>query len=662
MAAKLVAEDGLLKGLVLPLEEGNQWLIGRDPEECQLLIEDPAASRKQLVCRSTPQGIEIENLSDSNPVEVNAEKLTEPRLLHEGDLVKIGSGNFRFYMNNFPHGETMEGTEQESKTEGEEREPVATQPMADAEAALPEVSQQASPEASQESPVETAPADSLTHDLAQDLEQDLDEDKEKEDSIFEGSEAVQHSELAAIDFSVEEGGRWFIKVISGPNTGAEFAMQAGAQYIFGTDPATCDIVFHDASVSRQHARISISKEEIVTIDDLKSRNGTIVDEEKITGPKMLPSNTVVTLGTTAFVVLDREGKHDTIISPLLPSIVKVLQRDEARKAEELAAKGEPEPAPLVAAPVEEIKPPSPEKTHFHYTALILIAMVTGILVIAGIGAHTLFSTNEIEAPQVNFNDKIKEALVAFPAVKSSFNPSTGQLLLVGHVLTQVEMTQLLYNLQELNFIKNINNNVVVDEYVWQEINQVIAKNPDWRGITIHSPAAGRFVLTGYLKTRKQADQLSDYLSQNFAYLDLLEKRVVVEEDLLTQVNVDLQDEGIRGVTVQMNNGEISLSGTVGTDKAQALDKVIAKVKEIPGVRAVNNYVAQQTPELAVIDLTSQYTVTGYSNQGDVSQSVIINGKILSRGDTLDGMTITSIKPNAVFLEKDNIKYRIDYNK
>jgi pSer/pThr/pTyr-binding forkhead associated (FHA) protein len=97
MAAKLVAEEGVLKGLVLTLEDGDQWVIGRDPDACQLLVEDPSASRKHLICRATPNGIVVENLSETNPVEVNEKKVKEPRLLHNGDTVKIGDGIFRFY-------------------------------------------------------------------------------------------------------------------------------------------------------------------------------------------------------------------------------------------------------------------------------------------------------------------------------------------------------------------------------------------------------------------------------------------------------------------------------------------------------------------------------------------------------------------------------------
>ncbi len=50
-------------------------------------------------------------------------------------------------------------------------------------------------------------------------------------------------------------------------------MQAGNNYVIGTDPQTCDIVFHDTSVSRQHARISVTPEDTLFIEvtDCKSR-------------------------------------------------------------------------------------------------------------------------------------------------------------------------------------------------------------------------------------------------------------------------------------------------------------------------------------------------------------------------------------------------------
>src|SRR6202035_1643007 len=99
---------------------------------------------------------------------------------------------------------------------------------------------------------------------------------DRHDTLFDEEEG-EKPELAHVDFDLlDTTGRWFLKVLSGPNTGAEFSMQSGSSYLVGTDTASCDIVFQDLSVSRQHARISIDGQEQVLIEDLNSRNGTSV--------------------------------------------------------------------------------------------------------------------------------------------------------------------------------------------------------------------------------------------------------------------------------------------------------------------------------------------------------------------------------------------------
>ncbi len=57
MVAKLVIEEGDFKGLSLSLEGRESWIIGRDPDECQLVIEDPLVSRKHLLIQYTSEGI-----------------------------------------------------------------------------------------------------------------------------------------------------------------------------------------------------------------------------------------------------------------------------------------------------------------------------------------------------------------------------------------------------------------------------------------------------------------------------------------------------------------------------------------------------------------------------------------------------------------------------
>lgn len=666
MAAKLVAEEGTLKGLVLSLEDGDQWIIGRDPDACQLLVEDPSTSRKHLVCRTTPKGILVENLSQTNPTEVNDEEVKEPRLLHNGDAVKIGDGVFRFYADAAAQlfkeapSDVAHVTGQEALTEKNGQEPHITSLEEHNEPKMEVLAEnktdktdnpQSPPEAPANAPPQPEPA--------KDLATPSDDAEERHDTIFEEEPSDKHP-LAEINFGLLDTGRWLLKVIGGPNNGAEFAMQAANSYVIGTDPNACDIVFHDTSVSRQHARITVGQDDTLTIEDLKSRNGTVVDGEPLTGKRTLGPNILVSIGTTSFIVFDREGEMQTIISPLMPSIVKVLQRDEP-KPDEAAAAALQQPT----TPTPPLEPAKPTEAHHHTTlgAFILIGILTGLFIVVGIGTSTLFKSEPVSITKtIDTNQALDSALAGFPSVKYTFNKNTGQLLLVGHVLSATDRNQLLYSLQGLSFIHNLDDSgLVIDEYVWREINQVVEKNPDWKGISVVSTEPGHFVVSGYLHTHAQADRLAEYLSANFPYPDLLEKRVVVDEDIVASVNSLLQVHGIRNVKVKLDNGELTISGFIPLGKEDELTSLLADIRAIRGIRTVNNQTTLSTVAESVVNITDKYEVSGISKQGG-KLSVVINGRILMQGDILDGMAITAITPNSVQLEKDSTKYRIDFNR
>lgn len=601
MVAKLVAEEGDLKGLVLSFEEGDSWVIGRDPDQCQLIVEDALASRRHLIAKKTPAGISVENLSSTNPTQINEEKIDKPRLLQNGDMIKIGNESFRYYADASAH-----IVEDEANPNGKENEI-----------------------------------------------------EEEDDTVFHPDSEKAHPDVVDINFGVMETGRWLLKVIAGPNMGAEFFMQTGHSYVIGTDPHTCDIVFHDTSVSRQHARVSVTEDDILTIEDLKSRNGILINNEKLEGKQTLIPSMIVMMGTSSFVVYDREGEMQTIISPLLPSIVKVLQHDEAhRQEEELIEKEVEEKKPVEPLPVL-----TPEPKQRAWGPIILLATLIGILGLGSLATFSLFKSEPVvEHVQQNPTQFIDQVMASFPAVKYSYNSTNGSLLLLGHVSTSADKNQLMYNLESLNFIKNVDDSgLIIDELVWREINSILARNPAYQGISIHSPAAGEFVLSGYLQTRKQAEQLSDYLSVNFPYLDLLKNQVIVEEDMLGQIKSWLQHARIPNVIPKLSNGEISLTGAVPEDQTQAYSEILQNIKNIPGVRVVNDLSHAQAPQMGIVNISDQYEVSGQSKLGD-KYTVVINGRIVSKGDIIDGMGITKITPNTIFLEKEGTKYRIDYNK
>jgi len=160
--------------------------------------------------------------------------------------------------------------------------------------------------------------------------------------------------------------------------------------------------------------------------------------------------------------------------------------------------------------------------------------------------------------------------------------------------------------------------------------------------------------------RAQADRLSEYLSANFPYPDLLENRVIIEQELQAAINTILQSKGLKAVVPKLNNGEVNLTGNIPTDKIGDIASIISEIKDIRGVRSVRNSTVGQAPELSLVNISDKYDVTGISSHAG-KMSVVINGRILMKGDVLDGMTITIIQPNVIYLEKDGVKYRIDIN-
>ena len=262
---------------------------------------------------------------------------------------------------------------------------------------------------------------------------------------------------------------------------------------------------------------------------------------------------------------------------------------------------------------------------------------------------------------MNAEENLKKVMQAYPTIQWTYNKSTGGVLLLGHLSTAAEKNQLLYTLHSMpSTIKSIDETgIIIDEGVWREINSILSKNPAWQGITIHSPEAGKFVLSGTLKTRQQANQLYDYISLNFPYLDLLKKDVLVEEDVVNQINNWLLAAGFNKVVVQMSNGEVTLSGTIPTDLEQKLPLVIAKIEAISGIRAVYNLTRSKAMDLGIKNISGQYQVTGSTKVGD-KYTVQINGRILSQGDQIDGMTITKITANQVALESGDKKFKIEY--
>ena len=573
MNGYLVVEEGPLAGQIIRLEDATEWIIGRDHDVCHSVLEDPMVSRKHVMCQLTDDGFLIENLSATNPAQVNGIALEEPVLLEEGDMVQIGSILLKF---------------------------------------------------TEEDPAYSPIQESYTE-----------EEEEDTPTIFDEEESVD-----LFSFSEDTASRFVLKITSGPNLGAEFNISPGTSYVLGKDPTTCDIIFQDLSVSKEHGKISCSEDNIASIEDLGSKNGIYINGKKLEEITPLHSQDIITFGTTVFVFVDKESVSETIVSPPpTPS----YSEEEAEAEEVLAGKKS----------WKEMLIPTKH--------LVVAGSLLVIVLACFIGTISLFKTKPVTLATKDNNRVIEETLEQFPGVNYQYNSGSGKLFLMGNVVTQIEKDELLYLLKAKSFVTSIDNNVIIDEMTAESFNALLIKNANWRGVSVSVKDPGKYVIHGYLQSIDDATSLSEYLTYNFPYLDQLSDHVVVENTLTTEIQSILNDRGLVNVTFQISNGDIILAGRVNTKLKDTYDDTMGRIRRLEGIKQIKNFVVITTASTARIDLTSKFQVSGNSMHGKSTQFVVISGNILGVGDDLDGMTVTGLKNNVIFLEKDGLKFKINYN-
>jgi pSer/pThr/pTyr-binding forkhead associated (FHA) protein len=117
-----------------------------------------------------------------------------------------------------------------------------------------------------------------------------------------------------------------------------------------------DIVVNDAEVSRTHARLTRQMDGYV-IEDLGSTNGTFINGQRLTGPKLLRAGDMLGLGET--VVMEVNVMRDpeaTVVVPPSATAAPVMGSAPSAPAEPPAPP--PRPAPVVTGPFSS--PPTPE--------------------------------------------------------------------------------------------------------------------------------------------------------------------------------------------------------------------------------------------------------------------------------------------------------------
>lgn len=109
-------------------------------------------------------------------------------------------------------------------------------------------------------------------------------------------------------------GQFQLTMRSGPNPGTVYALDS-EQISIGRDSSN-EISVNDAEVSRRHARLTFQGGKYV-LEDMGSTNGTFVNGQRLTGPRVLKSGEVVSLGEQIVFVYEAVDSDPgaTMVSP-----------------------------------------------------------------------------------------------------------------------------------------------------------------------------------------------------------------------------------------------------------------------------------------------------------------------------------------------------------
>jgi pSer/pThr/pTyr-binding forkhead associated (FHA) protein len=101
--------------------------------------------------------------------------------------------------------------------------------------------------------------------------------------------------------------RVVIEIARGPQAGQRKLLTPGNQIIVGRSEFADMSCSSDSQMSREHFRLSADDDDCI-LEDLKSRNGTLVNEVPVDRPVRLEDGDKITTGSTVFLVLLQGGR------------------------------------------------------------------------------------------------------------------------------------------------------------------------------------------------------------------------------------------------------------------------------------------------------------------------------------------------------------------
>lgn len=327
------------------LNEMYEIYVGRS-DDCHLKIDDPIISRHHFVLKNKQSQWYCEKISQLGVITIDGSLITNSEV-HNGDEIKCGPYSIIVSgLNDQEELPTKNTNEYQEKTEAIYQEvPSPTSPPKKVEA----IEKENKPELKEElvtdevesvemnddeEVVEASSLDSLDDNL-EEVNNEFETSSSDESTSEFNEELTNSSEFS--DSSTEENQSYEVATTSDDQSESTRVFKAFVNYqlvlfgehapydrfqidqdevFIGRDPKKCQIVLNDPEVSSVHAVIRKSLSD-VTLEDLNSSNGTILNGERINKAQLTTGDEFV-IGGTSFTLEVRSDLLDTESERLMP--------------------------------------------------------------------------------------------------------------------------------------------------------------------------------------------------------------------------------------------------------------------------------------------------------------------------------------------------------
>ena len=449
--------------------------------------------------------------------------------------------------------------------------------------------------------------------------------------------------IARLVCDMESDERFILKVLTGPNQGAELELSAGAYVVGSADE--CDVNFSDALVAPRHLSVELSEDSIVA----KRLDGKVFVDGK---PMVDTRQTIkffqfVTAGSTYFLFGPAGREWPQGVPGPLPPLEPETQPESAAPESPAPSTKGPEKPKDEASPTDRAKK---------------VALLTFLLFsVLAVSSFLLMRLDRRDPPPPATAETILPGVKAMVQKQPYAEAVTvgirnSRVFVSGFVPTNAEARQLRSLVTRPDGL--VACHVVSDEEILADVGEILDSFRS--GLRAKMDSAGGVEISGFAGDTDTWNQLRTILESDLPGYPRLKFSVVSGNQVISEGEAILRQSGLTSlIHLEATSAGLTASGSVPPMEAEVWAQAKDKIQsELPAGVMLKDQVTSGGDSSSVDD----YLLSSIS-MGPLPWVTLRNGMKLFPGAVLpNGWTLQTIQPESVELRQGDDTITIDLGK